>query len=155
MLYLEGDVMKTFLGRFYRDKFYIELIVAAGLFLTALVFNMLMEFIIYMLYFIIFLEITRAILNYIREQRVVLSILVDAFIILALRELIVNVVKINNEKLDSIEALFASSLNWNVLIVSGVILFLLFVRYLSVKTSQRYMFERKNLKSIPDDEYIS
>ena len=147
--------MKTFIGRFYRDKFYIEIIVAAGLFFLALVFNMLMEFIIYMLYFIIFLEITRAVINYIREQRVVLTILVDAFIILALRELIVNVVKINNEKLDSIEALFASSLNWNILIISGVILFLLLVRYLSVKTSQRYMFERKNLKSIPENDYVS
>lgn len=147
--------MKTFIGRFYRDKFYIEIIVAAGLFFLALVFNMLMEFIIYMLYFIIFLEITRAVINYIREQRVVLTILVDAFIILALRELIVNVVKINNEKLDSIEALFASSLNWNILIISGVILFLLLVRYLSVKTSQRYMFERKNLKSISENDYVS
>ncbi|WP_419764389.1 MAG: hypothetical protein ACNI28_11535 [Arcobacter sp.] len=147
--------MKTFIGRFYRDKFYIEIVVAAALFFTALIADMLIEFIIYMLYFIIFLEITRAVINYIREQRVVLSILVDAFIILALRELIVNVVKINNENLDSIEALFASSLNWNVLIISGVILFLLLVRYLSVKTSQRYMFERKKLKSIPEDEYVS
>lgn len=147
--------MKTFIGRFYRDKFYIELIVAATLFFTALVLHMLMEFIIYMLYFIIFLEITRAVINYIREQRVVLTILVDAFIILALRELIVNVVKINNEKIESMEALLASSLNWNILVIAGVVIFLLLVRYLSIKTSQRYMFERKNLKSIPEDEYVS
>lgn len=147
--------MKTFIGRFYRDKFYIELIVAATLFLIALVLNMLMEFIIYMLYFIIFLEITRAVINYIREQRVVLTILVDAFIILALRELIVNVVKINNEKIESMDALLASSLNWNIMVIAGVVIFLLIVRYLSVKTSQRYMFERKNLKSIPEDEYVS
>ncbi|WP_428025294.1 hypothetical protein [Arcobacter sp.] len=147
--------MKTFIGRFYRDKFYIEIIVAATLFLTALVFDMLMEFIIYMLYFIIFLEITRAVINYIREQRVVLTILVDAFIILALRELIVNVVKINNEKIESMDALLASSLNWNIMVISGVVIFLLLVRYLSIKTSQRYMFERKNLKSIPEDEYVS
>jgi len=139
--------VRRFISRFYRDKFYIELIVAAALFLIALAFNMMMDFIIYMLYFIIFLEITRAVINYIREQRVVLALLVDAFIILALRELIVNVVKINNEKLDSIEALFSSSLNWNILIISGVVLFLLLVRYLSVKTSQRYMFEKKSLKT--------
>ncbi|PLY09085.1 MAG: hypothetical protein C0626_08725 [Arcobacter sp.] len=147
--------MKTFIGRFYRDKFYIELIVAASLFLIALVLNMLMEFIIYMLYFIIFLEITRAVINYIREQRVVLTILVDAFIILALRELIVNVVKINNEKIESIDALLASSLNWNIMVIAGVVIFLLLVRYLSIKTSQRYMFEKKNLKSIPENEYVS
>lgn len=136
--------MRSVLRKFYRDKLYIEMIVAAALFFTALVFGLLMEFIIYMLYFIIFLEITRAVINYIREERVVLALLVDAFIILALRELIVNVVKINNEKLESIEAVFASSLNWNIMIISGVILFLLLVRYLSVKTSQRNLLANKD-----------
>jgi uncharacterized membrane protein (DUF373 family) len=100
-----------------------------------------MEFIIYMLYFIIFLEIVRAVINYIREQRVVLALLVDAFIILSLRELIVNVVKINKENIDSLDALLNSSLNYNILIISGVILFLLVVRYFAVKTSQRYLLE--------------
>jgi uncharacterized membrane protein (DUF373 family) len=147
--------MKSLIDKFYREKFYIELIVAAGLFLTALVFNMLMEFIIYMLYFIIFLEITRAVIDYIREQRVVLTTLVDAFIILGLRELIVNVVKINNEKLDSMEAIFANSLNWNILVISGVILFLLLVRYLSVKTSEKYILERKNLKIAQENDHVS
>lgn len=147
--------MKSLINKFYKEKFYIELIVAAGLFLTALVFNMLMEFIIYMLYFIIFLEITRAVIDYIREQRVVLTTLVDAFIILGLRELIVNVVKINNEKLDSMEAIFANSLNWNILVISGVILFLLVVRYLSVKTSEKYILERKNLKITQENDHVS
>lgn len=128
--------------RFFKDKFYIELGLASFLFLIALFMNKLMEAIIYMLYFIIFLEIVRAVINYIREQRVVLSILVDAFIILALRELIVNVVKINEEKIDSIDALFASPLNYNIMIISGVVVFLLFVRYLSVKTSQKYMLDK-------------
>ena len=83
-----------------------------------------------------------AVINYIREQRVVLAILVDAFIILALRELIVNVVKINKEEINSIDALLASSLNYNILIISGVILFLLVVRFLAVKTSQRYLLSK-------------
>jgi hypothetical protein len=39
-----------------------------------------------------------------------LSLLVDAFIILALREFIVNVVKINKEELGSFDALFSSAL---------------------------------------------
>lgn len=134
--------MRRFISKFYRDKLYIELIISGVIFLVALSFNMLMDFIIYMLYFIIFLEITRAVINYVREQRVTLALLVDAFIILALRELIVNVVKINNAKLDSLEALFASSLNWNILIISGVILFLLLVRYLAVKTSQKYLLSK-------------
>ncbi len=128
--------------RFFQDKFYIELGLASTLFTIALFLNMLMEFIIYMLYFIIFLEIVRAVINYIREQRVVLSLLVDAFIILALRELIVNVVKINKENIDSLEVLFTNSFNFNILIISGVILFLLLVRYLSVKTSQSYILDQ-------------
>lgn len=128
--------------RFFKDKFYIELGLASFLFIIALMTNKLMEAIIYMLYFIIFLEIVRAVVNYIREQRVVLSILVDAFIILALRELIVNVVKINKESIGSIEELFASSLNYNILIISGVILLLFLVRYLSVKTSQKYILDK-------------
>ena len=105
---------------------------------------MLMDFIIYMLYFIIFLEIVRAVVNYIREQRVTLSLLVDAFIILALREFIVNVVKVNKEELTTIEAIFSSAVNYNLLILSGVILFLLVVRYLSVISSQRYLFKDNN-----------
>ena len=121
--------------KFFHDKFYIEVALASILFIIALIMNMLMEFIIYMLYFIIFLEIVRAVLNYIREQRVVLALLVDAFIILSLRELIVNVVKINKENITSMDALLSSNLNYNIIIFSGVILFLLIVRYLAVITS--------------------
>ena len=126
---------------FFSDKLYIELSIAGVLFLIALALDMLMDFIIYMLYFIIFLEIVRAVINYIREQRVTLSLLVDAFIILALREFIVNVVKVNKEELATFEAIFASAVNYNLLILSGVIIFLLVVRYLSVISSQRYLLK--------------
>ena len=68
--------------KFFKDKFYIELVLASILFLIALSLDMLMDFIIYMLYFIIFLEIVRAVVNFIREQRVVLAIIVDAFIVI-------------------------------------------------------------------------
>lgn len=136
--------MKKALLNFFSDKLYIELFVAALLFLIALALDKLMDFIIYMLYFIIFLEIVRAVANYIREQRVTLSLLVDAFIILALREFIVNVVKVNKEELTTFEAIFSSAVNYNLLILSGVILFLLIVRYLSVISSQRYLFKDGN-----------
>jgi uncharacterized membrane protein (DUF373 family) len=136
--------MKKTLLNFFSDKLYIELFVAALLFLIALALDKLMDFIIYMLYFIIFLEIVRAVANYIREQRVTLSLLVDAFIILALREFIVNVVKVNKEELTTFEAIFSSAVNYNLLILSGVILFLLVVRYLSVISSQRYLFKDGN-----------
>ncbi|MDD2291511.1 MAG: hypothetical protein PHV52_04475 [Aliarcobacter sp.] len=136
--------MKRTLLNFFSDKLYIELSVAAILFLIALSLDKLMDFIIYMLYFIIFLEIVRAVANYIREQRVTLSLLVDAFIILALREFIVNVVKINKEELNTIEAVLSSPVNFNLLILSGVIIFLLVVRYLSVISSQRYLLKDGN-----------
>ena len=136
--------MKKTLVNFFSDKLYLELSVAATLFLIALALDKLMDFIIYMLYFIIFLEIVRAVVNYVREQRVALSLLVDAFIILALREFIVNVVKINKEELHTFEAIFSSSVNYNLLILSGVILFLLVVRYLSVISSQRYLLKDGN-----------
>ena len=135
--------MKKTIVSFFSEKLYIELTIAAVLFFIALVLDMLMDFIIYMLYFIIFLEIVRAVVNYIREQRVTLSLLVDAFIILALREFIVNVVKVNKEELSTFEAVFSSSVNINLLVLSGVIVFLLFIRYLSVISSQRYLLKDK------------
>lgn len=125
-----------------KNKFYVELTLASILFAGALLFGKLLDTIIYMLYFIIFLEITRAVVNYIREERVILTTLVDAFVILALRELIVNVVKINDEEINSWDKLFASHLNFNIMVISGVIVFLLIVRYMSVKTSQKYIFEK-------------
>ncbi len=137
--------MRRFI-RFFHDKFYIEVGVASILFFIALMMDMLMDFIIYMLYFIIFLEIVRAVVNYIREQKVVLALLVDAFIILALRELIVNVVKINTETIDSLDALFASSLNYNILIISGVIIFLFLVRFLAVKTAHNVIEKTRSSK---------
>ena len=129
---------------FFSEKLYIELTIAAVLFSIALLLDMLMDFIIYMLYFIIFLEIVRAVVNYIREQRVTLSLIVDAFIILALREFIVNVVKVNKEELATFEAIFSNAINFNLMILSGVIIFLLVVRYLSVISSQRYIFKDSN-----------
>lgn len=121
----------------FKNKFYTEFILATILFAGALYLDSLMDTIIYMLYFIIFLEITRSVVNYIREQRVILTTLVDAFVILALRELIVNVVKINDKNIDSWNALFSSPMNFNIMVISGVIIFLLVVRFLVVKTSDR------------------
>lgn len=135
--------MKRTILNFFSDKLYIEISITTILFFIALMLDRVMDFIIYMLYFIIFLEIVRTVVNYIREQRVVMSLLVDAFIILALREFILNVVKINKEQLGSIEALFNSPVNYNLFILSGVILFLMIIRYLSVITSQKYIIKEK------------
>lgn len=144
--------MKKTILNFFSDKLYIEISIASVLFLIALATNMLMDFIIYMLYFIIFLEIVRAVVNYVREERVALSLLVDAFIILALREFIVNVVKVNKENLSTIDELFSSAVNLNLFVLAGVIVFLLGVRYLSVKTSQRYLFGKKEAKEEFEEE---
>ena len=136
--------MKKIFSKFYKDKLYIELIIASSLFFVALITNTMIDFIIYMLYFIIFLEIVRAVINYIREQRVILSLLVDAFIILTLREFIVNVVKINDMKFTSMDDLLSSGLNYNLAILAATIIFLLLVRFLAVKTSQRYLLDDKS-----------
>lgn len=136
------------ISNFYKDKFYVEILVATLLFIIAIAMNKLMDFIIYMLYFIIFLEIVRTVINFIREQKVVLSILVDAFIILTLRELILNVVKVNKEDLTSFDALFSSPVNFNIMILSGVIVFLFFIRYLSIKTAPQTLLPESNEKKV-------
>jgi uncharacterized membrane protein (DUF373 family) len=120
---------------FLHSKFYIELIIAVILFSMAVYLDSIVTIIIYMLYFIIFLEIVRAVMSFIREKRVQIRILIDAFIILALREFIVNVVKLNKEEFDSFDALFNSSTNFHILVFSGVIVFLFLLRYLALFTS--------------------
>ena len=123
------------LKEFFYSKFYIELILASILFIVAISTNSMIEIIIGLLYFIIILEIVRAVMSFLREKRIKIRILIDAFIILALREFIVNVVKINKEDLDSVEALFSSSVNFHIMIFSGVLLFLFLLRWLAIFTS--------------------
>ncbi|MGM0533084.1 MAG: hypothetical protein ACQERK_01150 [Campylobacterota bacterium] len=123
------------LPKFVKNKFYWEIILASGLFITALAMGNVVEFIIYMLYFIIFLEVTRAIIGFIREQRVRLTPLIDAFIILVLREFIVTVVKINQKKDITFDMFLNSAINFQILVFSGVLMFLFFLRYLAYRTS--------------------
>lgn len=139
--------MRRTIKNFLSDKLYIEMLVATVLFIVAIATNSLMDFIIYMLYFIIFLEIVRAVANYIREQKVGLKLLVDAFIILALREFIVNVVKINDENIATIDELMSSSVNLNIFVLAGVIIFLLVVRFLTIRTSSTYMLKKSKDES--------
>ncbi|MEA3384275.1 MAG: hypothetical protein U9Q20_06370 [Campylobacterota bacterium] len=123
------------LSEFFHSKFYIELIVASILFIVAVATNSMVTIIIYLLYFIILLEVVRAVMSFLREQRVQIRILVDAFIILALREFIVNVVKLNKEEINSIESLLTNSTNFHILVFSGVLIFLFILRWLAVFTS--------------------
>jgi len=120
-------------SQFLKEKFYIEIFIAVALFGIALAMGNMIEFIIYMLYFIIFLEIVRAVSHFIREQKIKITLLIDAFIILVLREFIVNVVKVNKEEFSSIEMVFSSSVNYHILILSGVLVFLFFLRYIADK----------------------
>lgn len=121
--------------KFFKTKFYWEVIIATTLFGVAWFMGSIIDFIIMMLYFIIFLEIVRAVGGFIREQRVRITPLIDAFLILALREFIVTVVKVNKETGDSFDAMFHSSTNFHLMVFSGVILFLFLLRYLAYKTS--------------------
>ena len=127
--------MMTKLRDIYYNRFYIELVVASTLFLIAIITHEMVTIIIYLLYFIMMLEMVRAVSSYLKEKRIKLRILIDASIILALREIIVNVVKINKEELHSITALMSNPINFNILIFAGVLLFLFFLRYLAILTS--------------------
>ncbi len=120
---------------FFYSKYYIELIIASALFIVAIATNSIVVIIIYLLYFIIMLELVRAVMSFIRESRIKIGILVDAFIILTLREFIVNVVKINKEDISSLEALMSNSTNFHIMIFSGVLIFLFIIRWLAMITS--------------------
>ncbi len=120
---------------FFRTKYYLEITLAVILFIVAVATNSMITIIIYMLYFMIMLEIVRAVIGFMREKRVQIRILIDVFIILTLREFIVNVVKINKEQIHSLEALFSSSTNFHILIFSGVLVFLFILRWFAIMTS--------------------
>ena len=113
----------------------LEIFLAILLFLIASIFNLIIETIIYTLYFMIFLEIIRVLIGFIFDNRVKLRTLIDIFIILALREFIVNVVKINKEDFNSIFDVFGNSVNFHILIFSGVLIFLFVLRFLAKITS--------------------
>ena len=130
-----NQFMKQKITELFHSKYYIEIIVATVLFITAVATDNMIAIIIYLLYFMIMLEIVRAVLGFIREKRVQIRILIDAFIILTLREFIVNVVKINKENLHSFESLLTNSINFHILIFSGVLIFLFILRWLAVVTS--------------------
>jgi len=117
------------------NKFYIEVLAACILFIVAIATNSMILIIINLLYFIIMLEIVRAVIGFLREQKIKIYILIDAFIILTLREFIVNVVKINKEQLNSIESLTTNSTNFHIMIFAGVLVFLFILRWAAIYTA--------------------
>jgi uncharacterized membrane protein (DUF373 family) len=128
-------MFKKFIDYMSENKYYKELPIAVVLFIYAMVTDSLIELIIYMLYFIIFLEIIRSVIEFTKGHRIKIRVLIDAFIILSLREFIVNVAKLSKEDYVGFDALFESTTNMHILVYSGVIIFLFFARYLAVKTS--------------------
>jgi uncharacterized membrane protein (DUF373 family) len=118
-----------------KNKLQVELPVAVALFAYAIITDNLIEMIIYMLYFIIFLEIIRALVEYTQGKRIKIRVLIDTFIILALREFIVSVAKVSKIRTEGLEPFWVSSTNLHILVYSGVILFLFLCRYIAIKTS--------------------
>lgn len=143
--------MGIFFKNLLKNNFQLEVAIASVLFIIAIILGMIVDFIIYALYFMIFLEIVRALIGFIYENRVKLRILIDIFIILALREFIVNVVKINNENFTSIFDVFSSSTNFHVMIFSGVLVFLFGLRFLARVTSPDNCY-KKNCKTNKEEE---
>jgi len=121
--------------KLFENKFYIEIVVATIIFIYAIFTSTVIDVIINLLYFIIFLEIVRIISSFIQEHRIKLRLLIDTFIILTLREFIVNVVKVNNEEFAGIDDIMSSSLNSHIMIFSGVLIFLFMLRWFSLLTS--------------------
>jgi len=121
--------------KLFKNKFYIEIVVASFLFMYAIFTNDVISVIINLLYFIIFLEIVRIISDFIQEHRIKLRLIIDTFIILTLREFIVNVVKVNQEELAGVDDILSSSLNSHIMIFSGVLIFLFILRWFSLLTS--------------------
>ena len=120
---------------FFHKRLNLEIFLAVLLFLIAATLDLIIEMIIYTLYFMIFLEIVRVLIGFIFDNRVKLRALIDIFIILALREFIVNVVKINKEDFKSIFDIYTSSTNYHILIFSGVLVFLFILRFFAKVTS--------------------
>ncbi|CAA6806933.1 MAG: Unknown protein [uncultured Campylobacterales bacterium] len=120
-----------------KDKYSVELVLSILAFIVAIYLDKVIEVVIYALYFLIFLELTRAILTFIREQRVIVRYLVDALIIFVLREFIINVVKINTQDLQHISDILKNSVGINTILLGGVLLFMFFVRYLSNNTMMK------------------
>ncbi len=133
----------------FHHKLNLEVFLAGALLLIASIFGLIVELIIYALYFMIFLEIVRVLIGFIYDNRVKLRSLIDIFIILALREFIVNVVKINKENFSSIFDVFANSTNYHILIFSGVLVFLFVLRFLAKVTSPDEYYD-KNFKQISE-----
>lgn len=105
----------------------LEVLVASVLFGIALLLNNPIQIVINLLYFIIVLEVTRMIVEYIRspKHRVKIRYLVDAAIIATLREIIILIVD-SHHILDHIA---------NLILYSSGVVFLMLVRYLSMKVS--------------------
>jgi uncharacterized membrane protein (DUF373 family) len=125
----------SLLKKLTNNKVYLELLAATILFVYAMLTDNLINVVINLLYFIIFIEIIRLISNYIQEKRIRIRVLIDTFIVLTLREFIINVVKINNEEFSSLENIFMSDVNSNILIFSGVLVFLFMLRWFAIITS--------------------
>ena len=131
----------------FYNKFYLEISIAILLFILAVAFFSIVEIIIYLLYFVILLEIVRAVIGFLREQRVRIWILVDASIVLTLRELIVNVVKVNKENLTNITDIFSNHTTINIFIFGVVLLFLFVLRFLAMHTApDKKKKKKKRLK---------
>jgi uncharacterized membrane protein (DUF373 family) len=116
-------------------KLHIEVSVAVALFIYAIYTDSLIAMIIYMLYFIIFLEIIRALVDYTQGKRIKIRVLIDTFIILVLREFIVTVAKISKVQVGDFHSFINHSTNLHIFVYSGAILFLFLIRYLALKTS--------------------
>ena len=137
--------LKPFFAKLKEHKTLIEVSVAIILFLYASISGNIVNTIIYILYFIIFLELTNLVFDFIAYMQIKIKIVLNTFIIIILRELIVVISKLGKIEITSTEMLWQTPSVYHIIIYTIAILVLFFIKYISIITSEfslKQYFER-------------
>ena len=137
--------LKPFFAKLKEHKTLLEVSVAIILFLYASISGNIVNTIIYILYFIIFLELTNLVFDFIAYMQIKIKIVLNTFIIIILRELIVVISKLGKIEITSTEMLWQTPSVYHIIIYTIAILVLFFIKYISIITSEfslKQYFER-------------
>ena len=129
------SLIKEYLQKGVLHCKYFRFFVATVFFILAIGTNSILEFIIYILYFIIFIELTNITAELIIRKHIKMRYIIDTFIVISLRELIVSVSKMSSSQpnYSDIFTFIQQAQNLNVMVYSGVILFLFLIKYITLK----------------------
>ena len=137
--------LKPFFAKLKEHRTILEVAVATLLFLYASFSGNIVNTIIYILYFIIFLELTNLVFDFITYMQIKIKIVLNTFIIIILRELIVVISKLGKVEISSVEMLWQTPSVYHIIIYTIAVLVLFFIKYISIITSEfslKQYFER-------------